>query len=448
MLLHEGYRFRFAKRNADKSVSWRCLNTNCCGRIKILNDVITVTSHHNHAPDPEKIQVIKAGVEMRERAERELGRPRQIIRRATEGISMEAVALLPSYNACQRAIERKRKLVQEPQQTPRRVADIIISPALQLTLRGSPFLLWDSGDMDPHRILMFGTHENLNILQSHSHWFIDGTFKVAPELFMQVFTIHGLVDHRALPMVYVLMTNKTEESYFRVFDTLKNLQPALNPQSVMSDFEKASQNAVRRAFPASESVGCLFHLGQNLWRKVQQLNHENEYKNDENFRMHVKMILALSFVPIVDVGTVFDELALNCPPAMGDLIAYWEDNYIGRMRLNVRVSPRFPIPSWNVYSRVTDGLPRTNNSVEGWHRAFQQCVDCHHPSVYKIVKHFQNEQDHVEIQMQRFRDGIHNTVGSRPRYIQLNRRLNAILPMYGIIPNMDYLRRIAHNLSM
>ena len=85
---------------------------------------------------------------------------------------------------------------------------------------------------------MFGTIENLNALQTHSHWFVDGTFKVAPELFMQLFTIHGLVDNRALPMIYVLLTNKTEDSYFRVFDKLRNLQPGLNSLSVMSDSKK------------------------------------------------------------------------------------------------------------------------------------------------------------------------------------------------------------------
>jgi hypothetical protein len=130
---------------------------------------------------------------------------------------------------------------------------------------------------------------------------------------MQVFTIHALVDQRALPMVYVLLTDKTEASYFRVFDNLKNLQPALNPVSVMSDFEKASQNAVERAFPATAIVGCLFHLGQSLWRKVQQLNHAEEYRNDDDFRIHVKMLLALSFVPPVDVYTLFNELVVDCP---------------------------------------------------------------------------------------------------------------------------------------
>src|ERR1700761_3338239 len=149
---------------------------------------------------------------------------------------------------------------------------------------------------------------------------------------MQVFTIHALLDLRALPMVYVLLADKTEASYFRVLDNLKNLQPALNPVSIMSDFEKANQNAFERAFPSIAIAGCLFHLGQSLWRKVQQLNYAEEYRNGGDFCIHVKMLLALSFVPPVDVYTLFNELVVDCPQAMDDLLYYWEENYLGRMR--------------------------------------------------------------------------------------------------------------------
>ena len=60
------------------------------------------------------------------------------------------------------------------------------------------------------------------------------------------------------------------------------------------------------------------------------------------------MLMALSFVPPADVAAVFDEFVQQCPPEMADVIDYWEDNYIGRMRLNTRVNPRLPIPLWNV----------------------------------------------------------------------------------------------------
>ena len=36
----------------------------------------------------------------------------------------------------------------------------------------------------------------------------------------------------------------------------------------------------------------------------------------------------------------------------------------------VRKVPVFPIKMWSVYQRLLDGLPRTNNSLESWHKQF------------------------------------------------------------------------------
>ena len=57
------------------------------------------------------------------------------------------------------------------------------------------------------------------------------------------------------------------------------------------------------------------------------------------------------------------------------MMDYFEDTFIGRpTRRNGRRAPQFPISLWNVHDRVEEGLPRTNNTVEGWHRSFQSNV--------------------------------------------------------------------------
>jgi hypothetical protein len=67
-------------------------------------------------------------------------------------------------------------------------------------------LLYDSGIDSPARILIFSTETNLRALTTTGHWFADGTFKTAPELFYQIYTIHALVDN-ILPFVYALLPN-------------------------------------------------------------------------------------------------------------------------------------------------------------------------------------------------------------------------------------------------
>jgi len=79
----------------------------------------------------------------------------------------------------------------------------------------------------------------------------------------------------------------------RVFKELKSLQPKLNTASIMLDLEKAIHNACNIIFPETTLVGCSFHLGQNLWHKAQEFYFATAYRNDEDLRMRVKMILVL-----------------------------------------------------------------------------------------------------------------------------------------------------------
>ena len=91
---------------------------------------------------------------------------------------------------------------------------------------------------------------------------------------------------------------------------------------------------------------------------------------------------------------------------------------------------------WNMRLRVADGLPRTNNSVEGWHRAFQSSVSCHHPNIYKHIEHIQAEQDHTEQLIARFNAGDQTAVSSKNKYTKVTRRLTALLPTYSTRPEM------------
>ena len=137
----------------------------------------------------------------------------------------------------------------------------------------------------------------------------------------------------------------------------------------------------------------------------------------------------------------------NRPDELAPVYDYREDNYIGRLRSHRRSAPTFPIALWNMRSRVTDGLTRTNDSVEGWHHAFQSSVACHHPNTYKLIEHIQTEPDHTEQHIARFNAGNQTSVSSKNRYIQVTRRLTALLPTYGNRPLLQYLRGIAHNIK-
>ena len=69
------------------------------------------------------------------------------------------------------------------------------------------------------------------------------------------------------------MSSKSEELYQRLFQELNECseesQLELNPDVALTDFEKAPINAVQSEFPSTQSKGCRFHLGQSVYRQIQ-----------------------------------------------------------------------------------------------------------------------------------------------------------------------------------
>ena len=53
----------------------------------------------------------------------------------------------------------------------------------------------------------------MKILSQTNYWHRDGTFKVVPELFFQLYTIYGDLGGLVLPCVYILLLNKDEVTY-------------------------------------------------------------------------------------------------------------------------------------------------------------------------------------------------------------------------------------------
>ena len=98
-------------------------------------------------------------------------------------------------------------------------------------------------------------------------------------------------------------------------------------------------------FPNVTILGCLFHLGQSLWRRIQNDGLSGAYRDDENVKMYSKMLIALSFVPPEDVGAAFDELNESRPDNLENVYNYWEDNYIGYWSFATE-SPRESVVSY------------------------------------------------------------------------------------------------------
>lgn len=89
-------------------------------------------------------------------------------------------------------------------------------------------------------------------------FFIDGTFKVVPEIFYQLFVIHANYRDHIIPVAFVLLSGKTGQHYQTMINEIIALVPGWSPRQIMIDFEKALITMFGRAFPRAELSGCFF----------------------------------------------------------------------------------------------------------------------------------------------------------------------------------------------
>jgi len=125
----------------------------------------------------------------------------------------------------------------------------------------------------------------------------------------QLYSIHFDFESGIHPAaVYCLLTNKTSHTYNRVLVEVQRQIPRANTRTVSVDFEKAV--SCYEHFQWSVSIrdcdGLLFHLGQSVIRKVNEIGLKTEYETNDEVRSYVRCIPALASVPPDDVMEVFE----------------------------------------------------------------------------------------------------------------------------------------------
>jgi hypothetical protein len=312
----------------------------------------------------------------------------------------------------------------------------------------APFLLHDSGPGE-QRILIFGDNGLLDGLARADIWIADGTFKVVPNLFFQLYTIHFQFVRGINPAaLYCLLQNKTRNSYDRVMAVLKQLIPSASPAVILTDFEKAAMSAFADTYPTARVTGCYFHLNQAVLRKVNELGMKASYESDDDIRGMVRCLPALAHVPVDSVEEAFELLAESMPEHehMNELVSYFEHTFIRGRRQRGRGNnygpALFPIPTWNQFEAAGDGIPRTTNIVEGWHNALQALFMCSHPSLWSCLDGLQQD---CHKQTAAYLQGA-TGVQQQPtkRYRTLVTRVAAAVATFGRTDVLTYLRAIAH----
>ncbi|CAF1035550.1 unnamed protein product [Rotaria sordida] len=134
-----------------------------------------------------------------------------VIDNCLRNASDQMVARLPNFKYIKRNIQRQRQQ-NDLTKLPLDKNFNIIPASLTTTLKNEKFLQFDSG-LGDHRLLIFASINQLRILEGTEEILIDGTFKVTPIIFTQLYTIHGVYRNNIFPLVFAVLADKQQQTY-------------------------------------------------------------------------------------------------------------------------------------------------------------------------------------------------------------------------------------------
>ena len=230
-------------------------------------------------------------------------------------------------------------------------------------------------DDEQKRVLIFSTEKLLKKIQHCEKGSIDGTFKISPEAWTQVFLLQLKVGDKFLPVAFGLLPNKEEKSYITFFKLisrwLEDNNMNSNLKTMISDYETSIINAMKKTWNC-KVLGCRFHFGQALQRWVDQ--NMKECLKDAEFEELFRCLLAFPMLNLEDLDDALSELT--------DMTMKTEKLEEKKFLLlqhfyDVWVDGFYPPELWNCYERGEDC---TNNSQEAYNGVLRRTIQIPHPN--------------------------------------------------------------------
>ena len=302
---------------------WRCERKNygCKARLHTnpeTAEVICLRGAHIHPTNVARVEATRAITSIKRRADSSQEGTAQVINHGLESISVAVQGQMPNLNALKKVVRRKRVQADVAPPNPVSLTELIIP-------QGSVYRQYESqpgsienfllGELDPSEdnVMIFGRERNLTMLERSQRWYIDGTFRIAPPMFAQVFVVLCEELEGVHPVAYGLLPNKRRLTYDRFFQLLHSVCPNASPVSVSCDYEINAFRSVSEIYPNAEMHGCFFHFVKNFKKCLGNNDLSRRYNNDADFALQAKMVPALAFVPENQVEESFEELSNFLP---------------------------------------------------------------------------------------------------------------------------------------
>ena len=271
--------YRQDKRASDGRVFWRGLEDGCSARM--VSDgfddtpVARGTNDHIHAPRGESGLQRHCVSQMKMAAREGTTAVPQVYAQYSQQLHQQdplASSTLLSESSLSATLYRARR--SRYPRLPDTLHDLQNIPELFSHVgadHGERFLLANTIS-EANGSIVFASDSGLGWLADYDDWNLDGTFKAAPRLFTQLFTLHVIRDRKAIPCLYCLLPSKTKLCFFT----------------------------------------------QAVWRKIQFLGLSVPYQENAFIKTTCRQLMALPFLPEAEVVNAFNFLEQVAEDNVGD----------------------------------------------------------------------------------------------------------------------------------
>lgn len=357
-LTRHGYEYVIKRQNNDKSILWRCAKMKTCSAtIKTNSDFNVIMNETSHSHEPLntteveiKMQMEKCSKAVQENLSDPISKIFEENMASLEDRGLDLIKKLPALNSVQKMLYRKRnKSIGARKLTFAKAKDVEVPKKFEKIL----FADYAHGKT---RILIFADNELKKYMATCKKFYMDGTFKVCPKPFYQLYTIHAELGSsqeylNVIPVIYALLPDKKMSTYELLFQIIKSQITEWDPNDITVDFEVPAILAIRSNFPGVKITGCYFHFNRSLWRKAKALG----VCKTQLGKIHVKLCAALSHLPseLVNEGWLYvmeEAPNSNCVTQFNDyFVKTWLENSV-------------LADTWCTFRQMN----KTNNVVEIW----------------------------------------------------------------------------------
>ncbi len=101
---------------------------------------------------------------------------------------------------------------------------------------------------------------------------------------------------------------------------------------------------------------------------------------------------------------------------------------------------------WNHHHEVPQGIPRTTNAVEAWHRSYNATIGYCHPNIWRFINALKQEQGLVEVRQAKFIAGEKPTKRRKDKANEEGLK-GLIFGYFHRLP-LEFLRGVAHRIGL